>query len=509
MTEQECFLDGWLVDLAGGEITRDRQAVHLEPLVMRALAYLVSHHDEVVSKDRLIEAVWGHSHVSDAALTRCIFEIRKAFGDDAKESTIVETIPKVGYRLVATLQPPHKEKEFGSPALAWSAAAIIVVGLLVMLGVRTNTDDARYGDETKLPTNNSLAYDAYRKGTAQFEKNTYLNNENAIVLFEKALQSDPKFGLAYAGLSESLTRQIRFWQGDRMSDARVAAEKAIEFAPLRPESHSVQGIVLALSGNKREALVSFKRAYTLAPDHWQSAYHAATLNKALLEFRKAEVLFLQTLEFNPEHLVAMAHLGFLYLRMGEIDSSRRWLNRGIDKAPLEPYAWSQMATLEFVTGNTDKAIENCQKVRDFYPDHQACLHVLGVSNLMDEKMVEAREWFDYGIAKLPESSYARLGNAQILLADGSRDQGMAIISQVMEKMYRDVPNSDNPWEEYLIIAACYALYGDKSNAFVWLDKAAEAGRRFYLWDSIDPVFTTLHGDQRFDRYIAVTRDVSR
>jgi DNA-binding winged helix-turn-helix (wHTH) protein/tetratricopeptide (TPR) repeat protein len=475
---------------------------------MRTLAFLARNHNEVVSKDRLVEAVWGHTSVSDAALTRCIFEIRQAFGDNAKESKIVETIPKVGYRLVAPLRIVQKRSRRSLPTLVSSVAATIIVGTLVVLGTRTEEDGASHGDEAHLPTGNTLAYGAYQKGMAHYEKNAYLSNENAIALFEIALEHDPKFGLAYARLSDSLTRKIRFWDGDRLTDAGIAAGKALEFSPLRPQSHNAHGMFLALSGKDREALDSFRRAYTLDPSHWESAYNAATLQKQLLDFKEAEDLFLQVLEHSPEQVTAMGHLGFLYLRMGKTDAANLWLDRAIDQAPLEAYAWSQMAALEMVAGNTTKAIENCEKVVRLFPDYKACLHVLGVSNLMAGNTVEARAWFDYVTANLPDSRYAQLGKAQILLSDGKRDRGMAIISKVLEQTNGEIAENNYSWDEYWILAACYALQGDKSGAFASLDKAAKGGRRFYLWDSIDPVFTSLHDDQRFDRYIAMTREDS-
>ncbi len=84
MSKQNFVLSGWVVDVAGGRITQDDQSRHLEPKIMRALAYLASRPHEVVVKDQLVEAVWSHSCVSDAALTRCIFEIRQALGDNAR-----------------------------------------------------------------------------------------------------------------------------------------------------------------------------------------------------------------------------------------------------------------------------------------------------------------------------------------------------------------------------------------------------------------------------------------
>jgi len=56
---------------------------------------------EVVSKERLMRSVWPDAFVGDDVLTRCISELRRVFGDDAKEPRFIQTIPKSGYRLIA------------------------------------------------------------------------------------------------------------------------------------------------------------------------------------------------------------------------------------------------------------------------------------------------------------------------------------------------------------------------------------------------------------------------
>ena len=87
------LLDGWLVDIPGGQISRNEVKERLEPQVMKVLSYLSARPSAVVTREELFENLWDHSFVGDAALTRCIFEIRRAFRDDPRKPRIVETIP--------------------------------------------------------------------------------------------------------------------------------------------------------------------------------------------------------------------------------------------------------------------------------------------------------------------------------------------------------------------------------------------------------------------------------
>ena len=93
----------WLIQPQINSVEKEGKTWHLEPKVMQVLLHLASHPNEVLSKDRLIEAVWHNTFVGDDVLVRCISEIRYVFGDDPKSSRVIQTIPKAGYRLIASV----------------------------------------------------------------------------------------------------------------------------------------------------------------------------------------------------------------------------------------------------------------------------------------------------------------------------------------------------------------------------------------------------------------------
>ena len=90
-----------IVNRARGQIMRPGGTAHLEPRAMDLLVALAERAGRTASRDELIEAVWGHPHVSDEALSRCVSLVRQALGDDRARPRFVETIPKRGYRLLA------------------------------------------------------------------------------------------------------------------------------------------------------------------------------------------------------------------------------------------------------------------------------------------------------------------------------------------------------------------------------------------------------------------------
>ena len=82
-------------------VTGPAGAIRLEPKVMQVLVCLAENAGDVVPKERLMRSVWPDAFVGDDVLTRCISELRRVFGDDAKEPRFIQTIPKTGYRLIA------------------------------------------------------------------------------------------------------------------------------------------------------------------------------------------------------------------------------------------------------------------------------------------------------------------------------------------------------------------------------------------------------------------------
>jgi len=90
----------WLVRPGMNRIENGPRSVRLTPKSMELLVCLAKREGRVVSKDELFQEVWPATHVTDDALTKCIGELRRAFGESRQAPAIIETISKRGYRIV-------------------------------------------------------------------------------------------------------------------------------------------------------------------------------------------------------------------------------------------------------------------------------------------------------------------------------------------------------------------------------------------------------------------------
>lgn len=115
---------GFEVDTTGYELRRGDQLIPVEPQVFEVLAHLVRHHDRVVSKEELLDAVWGDRFVSESALTSRVKHVRRAIGDDGQRQELVRTVHGRGYRFVADVvvvddtDAPGAGPPGGAPAAA-------------------------------------------------------------------------------------------------------------------------------------------------------------------------------------------------------------------------------------------------------------------------------------------------------------------------------------------------------------------------------------------------------
>src|SRR5215831_15664309 len=88
------------LDIERRELRRGTELIDLEPKVFDLLAFLLQHRDRVVSKDDLLQGVWGGRIVSESALTTRINAVRRALGDDGTAQRLVRTFTRKGIRFI-------------------------------------------------------------------------------------------------------------------------------------------------------------------------------------------------------------------------------------------------------------------------------------------------------------------------------------------------------------------------------------------------------------------------
>ncbi len=95
----------WCVDPTSGEISRDGETARLETRTMRLLLCLAEHAGEVVSIRDLLDQVWSGVTVTPDSVYQAVASLRRLLGDDPRQPTYIATVPRLGYRMVASVSP--------------------------------------------------------------------------------------------------------------------------------------------------------------------------------------------------------------------------------------------------------------------------------------------------------------------------------------------------------------------------------------------------------------------
>jgi DNA-binding winged helix-turn-helix (wHTH) protein len=108
------------LDEANACLLRGGTAVALPPTPFNLLCALARHPGMLLTKDALLDAVWGHQFVSESVLKTAISDLRNALGDNPREPRFIETVPRRGYRFIAPAAAPMREQ---SPAQVAATAS--------------------------------------------------------------------------------------------------------------------------------------------------------------------------------------------------------------------------------------------------------------------------------------------------------------------------------------------------------------------------------------------------
>ena len=101
----ELRVGDWRVSAKSGEISRGGETIRLEARTMRLLLCLAEHAGEVMSIDDLLDQVWAGVIVSQDSVYQAVASLRRQLGDDSKQPTYIETVPRLGYRMVTKVGP--------------------------------------------------------------------------------------------------------------------------------------------------------------------------------------------------------------------------------------------------------------------------------------------------------------------------------------------------------------------------------------------------------------------
>jgi TolB-like protein/lipoprotein NlpI len=340
-------------------------------------------------------------------------------------------------------------------------SAAVASQIRVTLATATETGHARFATRSVNPE----AYDAYLRGRFYWTNRGDL--PKSIEAYQQAIQKDPQYALAYAGLASTyaLLGQVPYDNLrplEAKPKARAAAEHALQLDPLLGEAHAVlANVAFSYDWNFDVAEQEFQRALALSPN-------------------------------NPTPHLWYGHYCIVRNRLPQALEEN---SRTLDLDPVSPLFNTVRAEILYHARNYDAAITQARRTIEQYPDYWLAYIWLG-SALREKKMYkEALEQFSKGreLSKvhLPYGHpvmTSLYGHALALSGDtaGAR-KALADLQQLAQSRY----------VSSLYFAAIYTGLGEKSTAMDWLERAYDERNDRLVYLGAEPMADPLRSEPRF------------
>jgi TolB-like protein/Flp pilus assembly protein TadD len=309
-------------------------------------------------------------------------------------------------------------------------------------------------------TESNEAYQLYLKGRFYWDKRTPKALKKGAEYFDQAIEKDPSFALAYAGLADCYVVPANpLPPREAMPKAKAAAMRALELDETLAEAHTSLGRVLA--------------AYEW---NWTSAEK---------EFKRA-------IELNPRYAIAHQWYGGLLEETGRRNEAIAERKRAQELDPLSLVINFELGVAFFYSRDYDKAIEQFQKTLELDPNFPPPHVFLPAAYEQKGMYREAMAEFKRANPQLggPESSLTKGGLGRLYAILGKKNEARTELDELKQlAAQKYVPATS--------IALIYASLGEKDEAFAWLEKGYEEHAFQMQWLGVEPRWDSLRSDLRF------------
>ncbi|MFN2530237.1 MAG: protein kinase [Pyrinomonadaceae bacterium] len=333
----------------------------------------------------------------------------------------------------------------------------------IVEGLRVELSPSEQVGIGKAATQNPAAYEQYLRGRDLFARFIFrsIAPEDcaaAIEHFQRAIQLDSNFALAYDGLGACYVNRVfkGFGGSEDYELAEDAFNKALQIDPKLFEARMLMIFVYLWRGEKQKAREAVNRARTEAPNEAVVYFVKGTLHRLDGEYGKALRSYDRLVRLDPAaHVVASYSRSLVYMYMGQFEEALKQLDNAGE--PDNPLVRTFRALVLYYKGEVDTAAEQMRQVIDRHPNM-------------------------YGI---------RPFMAMFLSAQGKHSEALAQLSNNVKR------NGEVDADIAYSIGSVYALENSRDEAFEWLGRSIALGNANRPCFQNDPSWNGLRDDPRF------------
>lgn len=308
-------------------------------------------------------------------------------------------------------------------------------------------------------TDDNEAYRLYLKGRYYWNKYTREGLTRAIEYFNRAIEHDPHYALAHAGLTDTYYRLSNAYlaPNEALPKARRAALKALEIDGTLAEAHASLG------------LIKFYYDWD-----WSGAEH---------HYKRA-------IELDPRSVLAHQRYGSYLAVMGRYDEATAALNRALELDPLSLLVNSLLGLPLYLSREYDRSIAQYRKTLDMDPNYLPALFGVGLGCTQKGMYAEAMQEFQKARSLGENLAEAQAEIGYVYALSGKTGQAEEMIEALKQQSRSTYVSPYN-------IAKIYVGLGEKELTFEWLEKAFTERSEWLSWLKTDPKLDTIRSDPRF------------
>ena len=326
MARRELFeFGGFTLDVAERRLSQGDTAIHLAPKAFDLLGALVRDAGTLVSKRALLERVWADAFVEEGILNVHISQLRKALGDDNRRPSFIETVSRSGYRFIAPVTTPAHDRP----------------------------------SAMRRPPHPAEAYELVGRGRVHLLSASYFELPQAVAAFQAAIDLDPTYSAAHAGLALTRCAQASLRaipHAEAYAEAKASALRALAMDDECADAQVALGLVLFLSEwNWVAAERSLRRALELNPGYTEAYVHYGSLLEALGRLEDGLHVKQMALERDPASPLVLVGIAMSYWHQRRYDDALTWATRALTADPRHLLAREFLVAAYLKKGDFDAA----------------------------------------------------------------------------------------------------------------------------------------------------------
>ena len=569
------------LDTAERLILLDGRPVPVAPRVFDTLVALLENAGRLVEKNELISMLWPDTFVEEGTLARYVSDLRKVLGESSGKGKYIETVPKAGYRFVATVTRSDRQdaavtierrttsrvvveeesegdvrsiavlpfKLLGADmadehlALGLADALItrlsnirhfavrptgavlkysgrdhdpmsaarelrveaVLDGAIQRCGVRVRVTAqlVRAGDQRSLwadtfdemftdlfsvedsisgqiakalmlrltqeerlllarrYTENSAAYELYLRGRYHWNRRKVEGLERSIACFLRAIEIDPRYALAYAGLADSYTLL-----GD------------VGFAAIQPKQ--------AFSNGKQAAVKALDIDGSLA----EARASLGHIHMHCYEWEDARDEFQRAIELNPNYSHSRQLRAFYFAFRGLIREAREEIRRALSLDPISLPMNTDVGVIDYFARDYARAIDQYRQTLEMDSNFDRAHFWLAAACEQQGMYAEAIEEYTAAFALSGGTVEARASLGHAYARAGQKDAALRILEEISE----EAPDSYvSPYDMAIVSLGL----GEIDTALKWLDRGCDEHAGWMIYLTVDPRLDVIRSHPRF------------